>query len=274
MKRLIDTDYPIVIGISGKAGTGKTVTADQIVPGVVKVTHIKDDEPIGSAWDHFTLASPLYEMASIKQKISGRLREDRILHELHQVLFNLLGKSPLYGLPKYDDFIEVVRAVYNEPTPGEDVKPRSFLQNVGDLCRNIDEDCFVKSLRSRIYEQRAVHKASDEFVFAALVSDVRFQNEAEWISTQPNGLMINLIASDEVRRERLINRDGSTLNVSQSTHHSEDLLIPDHLIDFTINTDDLSVADQKRIFVDHIYDTFGDLADWVQPEELDFAKSK
>jgi len=61
MKNFIQ-GQPIIIGLAGKAGSGKTSVAESIVP-----KGSFDTNKYGMKWDHLFYALPLYEMASIKK---------------------------------------------------------------------------------------------------------------------------------------------------------------------------------------------------------------
>jgi len=59
-------NQPIIIGLAGKAGSGKTSVAESIIPkGSLDATKF------GYRWDHLFFALPLYEMYSIKKNIMG-----------------------------------------------------------------------------------------------------------------------------------------------------------------------------------------------------------
>ena len=87
-------DNPIIIGLAGKAGAGKTSVAEQIVPkGAIET--IKD----GMKWDHIFFALPLYEMASIRKNITGERERSRKLFALHEVLYDVYGGSAIGSIP-------------------------------------------------------------------------------------------------------------------------------------------------------------------------------
>jgi gluconate kinase len=246
---LDSNNQPVLIGLCGKAGTGKTSVANLIVPQHA----LKYDTENSTVWDHTTFAMPLYEMASIKRMTKGIDSENRILYQLHEVLFDLFGKSPLYGAPSYDEFVLLVKQIAGLPMPfDDDIKPREFLQKAGEICRDNKEDCFVHWVR-----RKAIQKAStltsenDEDHhyrhYVCIVSDVRYENEAEMIASQPNGILIRFDASNETRMQRLLNRDGYTMPESQLNHKSEQVEnISEDLLNAVINTDNMSIAEQAQ----------------------------
>ena len=69
---------PIVIGLAGRAGSGKTSVAESIVPkaGFEVLRY-------GMKWDHIFYALPLYEMASSKKNIQGLNADSRKKYALH-----------------------------------------------------------------------------------------------------------------------------------------------------------------------------------------------
>lgn len=233
--------HPIIIGLSGEAGTGKTVTADTLVPqGAVRMTDLY-------WWDHKYLAMPLYEMVSIKRDISGERADERIRHELHMVLHDLFGKSILYGLPDYDELVELVYDISAMPMDMSGKKPRSFLQDAASLCRAIDKDVFAKWVVRALKRDNA-WATENEKQYVGIVSDIRMPNEAKAIINQPNGIVIRLTASEHVRHERLLDRDGQLMTAKQQSHESERVKdIPNEFISHTLDTDDLSIKDQAQL---------------------------
>lgn len=247
MKRY-DENQPIVVGLCGEAGTGKTSTAETIVPG----TLIEAPE---AGWDHTFLAVPLYSFVAIKQKMIGEKAKDRQRYATHELLVELLGSSPLWGAPKYKDLVALTKKIVDEPLP-EGEKPRSFMQQVGDWLREINDDCFINYCNSFInntwYQQRTKNELTDDTLeykpLVIIVSDIRRLNEAKWIAGLPNGHLIKFTASDLVRKERLYDRDGHVMKSSQANHISERDVnnIPEEIIYRTINTDELNVAEQAQ----------------------------
>lgn len=214
-------DYPIIVGLAGKAASGKTSVAETIVPKA-KFSNTND----GIAWDHIFFALPLYEIASIKRTIQGNRQKDRQLFAIHQVLYDLYGGTALGAIPDYKHFIDLVEQIYNLPIEKEPVKPRSFLQKAGDLCRAYDSECFAKWA---VYKAHKIHRSAlasfgeddEEVPMGVIISDVRFENEAQKIINQPNGIVIYFDASEDVRKERMLKRDGHSMTTEQSLHRSE-----------------------------------------------------
>lgn len=241
-----------VIGLCGMAGAGKTSSADRLVPPM------SFESPKGNVtWDHLFLAMPLYEMAGIKRDIEGDSRDDRVKYEIHSVLLDIFGSNPLYGAPPYDMLIQMVNTIADMPM--EDAgKPRTFLQDVGTLCRAYDKDCFSKLIERKIGANFRSHSlTSTKEYFITIVSDIRMPNEAEVISAMPNSLIIKLEASEEVRKNRLFARDGVMMTPQQASHHSEAIdLIDDDMIDYIIDTSDMSLNDQVVFMKDIISTKF------------------
>jgi cytidylate kinase len=248
--------FPIIIGLCGRAGTGKTSVANAIVPSHT----IKFDHHNGVVWDHSFFAMPLYEMASIKRMTKGEKEEDRILFQLHEVLFDLFGSSPLYGAPPYDEFIKMTKDIAALPMPiSDEVKPRAFLQKAGEICREQYENCFTQWAKRKAYQRSATllsdpdeeNETIDRYV--CLISDVRYENEGEMIKSLPGGILIRFDASPEVRLERLNKRDGYTMPDSELNHKSEQVeLIREEIIDSIIDTDNMSIEQQAEVSLNMI----------------------
>jgi len=238
-------DYPIVIGLAGKAATGKTSVAEKIVPKAEVspiANHIK--------WDHIFFALPLYELASVKKNSLGFRQKDRQLFSIHEIIYDIYGSNALGTIPDYESFHQLVKDVYNLPIEPEDMKPRSFLQKAGDLCRAYDEECFAKwgvlkaNKLFRSHMKTPEHEDQD-MPMAIIISDVRFVNEAKKILSQPNGLVICYEASDEVRNQRMMKRDGYIMTPEQMNHRSEqEIDLIKENASAIINTDNLNIAEQ------------------------------
>lgn len=249
MKKKYTKDHPIILGLAGKAGSGKTSAAEALCPkGSLQTT------TSGIIWEHIFHALPLYELASIKKNIKGFNSESRKLYAIHEVLFEIYGKSSLGNIPSYEDFVEKVKQIYSLPIESGDTKPRTFLQKAGDICRDQYPDCFchwtvLKSLS--LYRQdinSLIKEGGDEDTpVCVIVSDVRFGNEAQSILKQPNGLIITYEASDDTLRNRIFKRDGVYMTDEQLNHESEKQIdLVKEVSTFIINTDNLSIEDQAK----------------------------
>lgn len=215
-------DHPIIVGLAGKAATGKTSVAEGIVPKGSINSPIRN----GIFWDHIFFALPIYELASIRKNILGARQADRQLFAIHETVYDIFGKTALGSIPSYDDFTKLVKDIMDLPVDSANYKPRSFLQKAGDLCRQYDPECFAKwgilkatrlffqYTRTELYEE-------SEMPMAVIISDVRFKSEADSILKQPNGIIICYETSDEIRNERMMKRDGHLMTTDQKNHQSE-----------------------------------------------------
>ena len=80
-----------------------------------------------------------------------------------------------------------------------------------------------------------------------IVSDVRFENEAAMIAKQPNGIIVCYEASDDVRLERMMKRDGQLMTNEQMMHKSElQMDLVKNYASAIIDTDGLSIEDQSK----------------------------
>jgi dephospho-CoA kinase len=152
-------------------------------------------------------------------------------------------------MPAYDKFVEMVREIEALPIEPEGIKPRTFLQKAGDICRQDYPECFahwaiIKS--NRLYNQFCNENDDiDNSKMAIIISDVRYPNEAAAIQKQPNGIVICFDASEETLNNRLLKRDGQLPTKVQSEHASENGIEQvKKMADIVINTDDMSLEDQ------------------------------
>lgn len=282
---------PIIVGLAGQAGVGKTITAQHLSPTAQVITntcvcghgaleHMDNIDIIPSCtlcdcrginytgaihWTHLFFALPIYRIVTARQKITGDNARNRILYEIHEAIVDLFGRSPLYSAIKnYDDLIELVRYVASIPCepPGE--KARTFMQEFGSLCREYDESVFVNWINRKIQEEyREFIREYPEDRYPGLrlgivLSDIRFPNEATCVTDHPNGRMYKFTASPEVIRARLYDRDGKVLSEAQANHESEQslALIPDDTFDEIIDTSDFTVSQQAQYVKNLVATTF------------------
>jgi hypothetical protein len=237
-------NYPIILGLSGKAATGKTSVAESIVPKA-RIDQNFD----GIFWDHIYFALPLYELVGIKKNIRGFQSEKRSLFSIHEVLYDIYGGNALGNIPDYDTFFSLVKEIYNMDL-GNEKKPRTFLQKVGDLCRSHDPQCFAAhgvNKANYLYRDfvRNFDSETDVPPFCVIVSDVRFENEAQEILKNPNGIIVVFEADDSVRQERIYERDGVFLTKEQMNHSSENEIDSIKLLaHHVINTNNIDVSEQ------------------------------
>lgn len=250
--RFFSPEAPIILGLNGAFATGKTATAQALAPLAVSVPDFEDsDNPI-ITWDHIPFALPLHQMASSRQQIEGEGAYDRWCYEIHSILLDLFGAGPLYGAPPYYEFVNMVMNIVNEPCPPSG-KARKFLQTAGTLVRDWNPDAFVTWMDRKIRREFHNHQLNmhdDQDLgsrpFGVVIDDVRMHNEAEWLKSNTNGILIRLTARKEVSAERMYNRDGVWPNDEMFNHESErqSSTIPEDLFDAQIDTSDMTVAEQ------------------------------
>jgi dephospho-CoA kinase len=240
-------DYPIVIGFAGKAGSGKTSVAEYLVPkGSIETTLY------GMKWDHIFYALPLYEMASIKRSIRGFNQESRQLYAIHDTLYDIYGRSPIGTIPDYETFVSKVKEIHNLSIEEEGIKPRSFLQKSGDICREGYADCFsdwaiTKSTKLYNSYRKNLNEEDDELPFVVFISDVRFVNEAQKILNQPNGIVICFDANEDTLNDRILKRDGKLMSSDQKNHISEQQIDTiKSMASLIIPTDDMTIEQQAQ----------------------------
>lgn len=170
MKTRTNDDYPILIGITGRAGAGKDTLAEMLdmefyntIPK--SITGIK------------SFAAPLKTAAAI-------LFDLTIYHTLDREL----KETPM---PEHNGLC-----------------PRQMLQKLGSAVRKeFGGSPFINLMKNRIDE------AKEDVI---IIPDVRYQNEAEFILSYTDSMLI------------VIDRPGTVDTTKFNTHESEDgLCIPD-----------------------------------------------
>lgn len=278
----MNPNAPIVVGLAGQAGSGKTVTAQSLAPTAQVMTNncrcnhdtsshnnTEDDTSCNEEectcssinyegsiyWTHLFFALPIYRIVTARQKIIGDNSRNRILYEIHEAIVDLFGRSPIYSAIKnYDDLIELVRYVATIPCEPAGEKARTFMQEFGSLCREYDENVFVNWMNRKIqeeYREFSKEYSSDRYPglkLGIVLSDIRFANEVKSVVDNPNGILYKFTASPEVIQDRLLDRDGKVLSATQSNHESENglTLVKDEDFDEIIDTSNFTVSDQAN----------------------------
>jgi hypothetical protein len=240
-------DRPIVLGLAGEGGTGKTATADALAP-VARFNVAPEKDNIW--WEPLAAAAPLYEIASILQMTEGEKEFDRKAYGVHRVLVDLFG-MPAYGAPSYEELVELVYDFCCMDRPPEG-KPRSFLQAAGGRVRELMPDCFPSWLGRRIQSMYAFFRQEQGEVdpmpmFGVVLSDLRMENEIRFVRDTTNGVMIKLTCDFGVRQERLTKRDnGQGMTAEQRQHNTETWVAsaPAPEFDAVIDTTSLSLSQQ------------------------------
>lgn len=233
----------VVVGLAGKAGVGKTVTGDYLAPPI-RTEGIADGDGFTQSvwWDHLWFSMPLKEIVTVKQTIEGVQAFDRLAYPIHQLLVDILG-GPAAGAPPYDELVKLVHEIVEARLP-RDGKPRAFLQWLGtDVCRQYSPDCFVRWMAAKVADVYRDWKIEHQNTnnFGVVLSDVRFANETKWINNR--GITVLLTCDERVRKERLLERDGTLMSEEEMSHASETGL--DELkFSYTLDTTDMSVREQ------------------------------
>src|SRR3990167_6907468 len=97
---VFNPDFPIVLGVSGKACTGKTSVGNVLAPTTRILGGIPDKpdlnllEPLW--WDHLFYAMPIYAMASARRGIEGVDAYSRQCYDIHNILLEI-WPNPIWG---------------------------------------------------------------------------------------------------------------------------------------------------------------------------------
>ena len=242
---------PILVGLTGSIASGKTATAQALSPAArVLSSDFDDDGYLSIHWQHVPFALPLHQMATVRQTTTGDGAFDRMCYQIHAILLDVFGASPLYGAPPYNDLVKMVQQIVSFPVVSEG-KPRKFLQHVGtEVVRAYNPDAWVtwmdRKVRGMFMQHCATRGEESERPFGVVIDDVRMLNEAEYIRSAPNGLLIKLWARPDIIAERLYDRDSTFLTEDVLNHESERQAasIPDDWCTAIIDTSDMSIEIQ------------------------------
>ena len=256
MNKKFTPTEPIYVGFVGPAGAGKTFTAKSIVPPSSAALYGDPKMFPSIIWDHQWMSLPLYSVYNARTQTLGVDRENRILYSIHEIVNSVTMKHL-----SFDNMIELIYDLYSLPiTNSEDEKPRTFLQQAGDLFLKDNEMCLAKYAKYKIYSMwrsACVEYDRNDLElpwYIGVISDVRQPHEAKMIHDQRNNLLIKFKADKETLNERLLNRDGILLSDTESVHRTEAQvdLIPEDWYDLVIDTTILSKEEQVKAVKDFI----------------------
>lgn len=248
-KTFVPTE-PVYVGFVGAAGVGKTFTAKSIVPPLTMSEYGSPGEFPNIVWDHQWLSFPLYNIYTIRTETTGIDKENRILYGIHDIVSSVMMKH----IP-FDDMIELIYDLYSLPITNQEYeKPRTFLQQAGDLFVNANKECFARYTKYKIYSMWTStcieYERNDIDLpwYIAIVSDIRFLHEAELFHKQKNSILIKLEADGDMIKHRLLDRDETLLSVEQSKHRTENSFdsIPNEWYDLVLDTTHLTKQDQVQ----------------------------
>ncbi len=112
-------------------------------------------------------------------------------NETAKIISDILGKTVITSFSKYIKLFAVEMTAWD----GSDQnKPRTFLQEMGDTLRSIDENFLTK----RFLEDMLVYEKYYENV---IVSDVRLINEIEFVKKSPYKVITIRVNSTYSKRE-------------------------------------------------------------------------
>jgi len=119
---------------------------------------------------------------------------------------------------------------------GREYTKRELYQYFGtELIRTLDIDFHIDELIYNIDFNKMIYDAYDENrdIYKFCIDDVRFQNEIDKLKEYDKCMVIKLVCDENIRRERLLARDGS-IDEARFNHSSEtgvDTLTYDVILD-------------------------------------------
>lgn len=234
----------VIVGLAGKAGSGKTSVAEQFVPAHSPSRHRSGNDIV--VVDKLKLAAPLYEIYGTGE-MSGSEAKSRQEYAVFDVLREVFGGNPLYGAPPLSELSLRTNAVIERIMQIGLDNRREILQWTAEYCRSFNNDCFVNLLVKKallLAEQNAavVNREVDptsyeELIVSIIIDDVRFNNEAARLKKVfgKDCFIAKLECEESERMDRIIERDGGA-KMSLYRHHSEDIAIDEEHIDTVLDT--------------------------------------
>ncbi len=125
-------------------------------------------------------------------------------NEVAEYMKEYFGNAIITGFSKYIKLFAMELTKWD----GNDFdKPRAYLQNMGDVLRNIDNDFMTK----RLYEDLKVYE--HEGIQHVIISDVRLLNEVEYFKNKTDIETITIRVNSEQSKRNL--------NEEEKMHHTE-----------------------------------------------------
>lgn len=258
-KKSLTSTEPVYVGFVGPAGSGKTFTAKSIVPSVSAAFYGDPSLYPNVRWEHRWMSSPLYGIYAARTETIGEDKQSRIMHAIHDIVTSVMRN----GID-FEEMLELIYDLYALPITNQpDEKPRTFLQQAGDLFLKQDQLCLVRYSKSKIYS--AWMDACSEYDrydleapwYVGIISDVRQVHEAKLIHDSKNSLLIKFEADPTIIQGRLLDRDGILLSETEASHRTEQGfdLIPNEWYDLVIDTTEMSKKEQveqvKQFILSH-----------------------
>lgn len=213
----------IIVGISGKIGSGKNYLANLL---------IEELNSRGYKTGEASFATPLKQELSNIIELIQELRNNNQNSETIIKAITSLYRMPIHHSEKIYSFLEEDinnNSDINGYSRTEGV--RRALQYLGtDIRRNSDNDYWVKRF----------HENMNDFDGYIFVTDVRFPNEADSI-VNAGGKVLRLEPPAEIVAERTALRDGMKYSSNAHQHVSETALddYPNFIVTITETTFDI-----------------------------------
>lgn len=192
-----------IIVLSGKMGSGKDYVADKLTAHLesqdLKVERIAFADPVRDELDQI---ANLIKCFNTPKEIAKEMGVS--VPEIRHVI-SLFDEEPTFSRPDF--------TMDDRPS-----KYRELMQYWGtDVRRARNPEYWVNKAISTL-------KEIAPFTDVAIVTDARFANEVRGMLTLKNVFTVRLNADEELREERVLNRDGDAPTVSELNHSSENAL--------------------------------------------------
>lgn len=190
----------VLFAVSGKMGSGKDTVGDLLL------------ERLNDKYPHFidlSFGKLIRDEIDYIQSNYRRFNSNEIGTEL-KVLSDEINADLM-------DIKQLTQIIKDDNVYERSGRARNALQFWGDIRRNEDVDYWIKSLGREITRYLANG-------YSVNVTDIRFPGEVKLIESFHKGKVIRLDVSEEIRLERMKERDGFEANPESLTHRTEIVL--------------------------------------------------
>jgi hypothetical protein len=212
-----DPSKPVVLFLTGKAGTGKSTLAGGIAPPISSsfITEKDDYHPIH--WHEYSITPPLQALYAARTRVEGENALERQKYEILKTLLDVFNHSPLYGAPPFDALVSMVQQIMMINTNSD----QAFMVQARLLLESHDPDVLYKNLERAInnrllkyksdvlreledLEEEYPDRAFNPKLFGVVLPDVSSDEEWNYIRNAfDNTMVIELQCDEDIRLERL-----------------------------------------------------------------------
>lgn len=168
-------------------------------------------------WDSLRIRLPIQEIFNAKVGSAGENVNNRVTFQILDALLNLYGKLPGFS---FQELVDTVKAAGNVRASFDDYMTDKWSEDMEKIVTHLDENCLLRNAKTRLrqlqseYDRELMNQWNNEEdnpdgnglldklnkQLCVFVPDVKTKDEAKWVLSQDNGIMIDV---NQVEAKRL-----------------------------------------------------------------------